>query len=465
MTHFLAIAHKPTTYYDNLQLSPWITGYLIILAQFFIYPAATDLVRRAMFRVFWGNHHMFILFLGALLVHGWWFWLWLIIPALLYLAERAGRVCRGEKPFYVKRIKWIPPVMEVQFCPLQKSDFVFKEGHYLYLRCPHLDTNPLNPEWHPFTISSAHGDLIHKDFVSCHIKIQPGGWTERLKNYFEDMNPGQDYPFHLKHIDEKGERQDGKLIGIDGQQLLCVDGPHSSPSQHYDAYRRCMVVGAGIGMTPCASILRGTLLYKWKRDFYPESLYFFWTVRHSELGSFQWFVSLITKLMTKHAMNKQAGNIGAKNNVQIHIYVTSYNAKANEQRRVQTLKDRMSVNVNKLNRVSRIAAATTDIGFTIDDLWERLHEPNGPPKEFLERVFPKPGYVPDNKVGPHIYVWNGRPAWDPVFMSVGAEPGAKDTDVGVCFCGAAIIAKQLQDACMKFSDPDKVMFRLHKENF
>ena len=107
-------------------------------------------------------------------------------------------------------------------------------------------------------------------------------------------------------------------------------------------------------------ILRGTLLYKWKRDFYPESLYFFWTVRHSELGSFQWFVSLITKLMTKHEMNKQAGNIGAKNNVQIHIYVTSYNAKANEQRRVQTLKDRMSA--NKLNRVSRIAAANTDIG-------------------------------------------------------------------------------------------------------
>ena len=125
-----------------------------------------------------------------------------------------------------------------------------------YLRCPHLDTNPCAPEYHPFTISSAHGDLIHKDFVSCHIKIIPGGWTERLKNYFEDMNPGQDYPFHLKHIDEKGERQDGKLIGIDGQQLLCVDGPHSSPSQHYDAYRRCMVVGAGIGMTPCASILR-----------------------------------------------------------------------------------------------------------------------------------------------------------------------------------------------------------------
>ena len=116
-------------------------------------------------------------------------------------------------------------------------------------------------------------------------------------------------------------------------------------------------------------IIRGTLLYKWKRDFYPESLYFFWTVRHSELGSFQWFVSLITKLMTKHEMNKQAGNIGAKNNVQIHIYVTSYNAKANEQRRVQTLKDRGS---SKILRASRMAAANANIGTSTSPSLHRL---------------------------------------------------------------------------------------------
>ena len=67
--------------------------------------------------------------------------------------------------------------------------------------------------------------------------------------------------------------------------------------------------------------------------------------------------------MTKHEMNKQAGNIGAKNNVQIHIYVTSYNAKANESRRVQTLKDRMSVNVAALGRrQSRQPTGDTNIG-------------------------------------------------------------------------------------------------------
>ena len=134
VSHFIGIAEKPIGYYDNLQLSPWVTGYVIILAQFFIYSAATDVVRRALFRVFWLNHHWFVVFFGGLLIHGWEFWIWfLVISGPLYVAERVGRLCRGNKPFFVKRIKWIPPVMEVQFCPLQKSDFEFKEGQYLFV--------------------------------------------------------------------------------------------------------------------------------------------------------------------------------------------------------------------------------------------------------------------------------------------------------------------------------------------
>lgn len=35
VSHFMGIADKPAPYYDNLQLSPWITGYIIIFSQFF----------------------------------------------------------------------------------------------------------------------------------------------------------------------------------------------------------------------------------------------------------------------------------------------------------------------------------------------------------------------------------------------------------------------------------------------
>lgn len=74
-----------------------------------------------------------------------------------------------------------------------------------------------------------------KDFVSVHIKIMRGGWTEKLKDYFVKMNPRDTWPLELHRIDEKGERTIGKIHGVDGKRLLRIDGPHSSPSQHFDA--------------------------------------------------------------------------------------------------------------------------------------------------------------------------------------------------------------------------------------
>ena len=53
-------------------------------------------------------------------------------------------------------------------------------------------------QWHPFTISSARGDMDHEDFVSVHIRVHPGGWTEKLKSYFELFNPTKTYPLHVR---------------------------------------------------------------------------------------------------------------------------------------------------------------------------------------------------------------------------------------------------------------------------
>ncbi len=64
---------------------------------------------------------------------------------------------RGDRPFVVNKVEWIEPVMAIQFKPIFKSDFVFKEGQYLYLNCTYINPN----EWPPFTISSASGDLAH----------------------------------------------------------------------------------------------------------------------------------------------------------------------------------------------------------------------------------------------------------------------------------------------------------------
>ena len=49
----------------------------------------------------------------------------------------------------------------------------------------------------------------------------------------------------------------------------------------------------------------------------------------------------------------------------------------------------------------------------------------------------------------------------------GGSGGIGDAvEVGVCFCGAPVIGKDLATMCSKYSSmQDKVLFKLHKENF
>jgi NADPH oxidase len=457
--HFMSVYEYSAIYEDNLMYSPWITGGLILLAMFIIYTSAVDVVRRASYRLFWDNHHWFILFFGSLLVHGWMFWAWFLLPALVYCSERVYRYRRGGAPWLVKKVKWRAPVLEVQFFPESKSQFKFKEGQYLYVNCPRLDLNAFNQEWHPFTISSSQGDLQFKDYVSCHIKVNKGGWTERLKDYFEEMNPGSEYPLKFTHRNDKGELVVGKQFGVDGKQIVRIDGPHASPSQHYDSYQRAMVVGAGIGMTPCASILRGIVLYRWKRDFFPECLNFYWTCRHSDVNSFQWFVLLLTKMDNKLCADRANGNLSPKNQLQIHIFITRYDPKRS---RARTLEERrMSVRTNGITSPMK----NSKHGVNIDDLWAAMQAPSGNPKEFIKEVVPPKGHTPVNKVGDFMWIWNGRPVWDSIFAQVRDEPGhGEGGDIGVCFCGAKVIGKDLQRCCKDFSH-GVVKFFLHKENF
>ena len=73
-----------------------------------------------------------------------------------------------------------------------------------------------------------------------------------------------------------------------------VDGPFGSASEDVFRYEIAVLVGAGIGVTPFASILKSI----WYRMNYPQKektrlkkVYFFWVIR--DFGSFEWFRSLL----------------------------------------------------------------------------------------------------------------------------------------------------------------------------
>jgi NADPH oxidase 2 len=72
-----------------------------------------------------------------------------------------------------------------------------------------------------------------------------------------------------------------------------VDGPFGSASEDVFKFEVSVLVGAGIGVTPYASILKSI----WYRMNYPQGksrlrkVYFFWIIR--DFGSLEWFRSLL----------------------------------------------------------------------------------------------------------------------------------------------------------------------------
>ena len=93
---------------------------------------------------------------------------------------------------------------------------------------------------------------------------------------------------------EKGKGEGSNEVAL--RQILprvYIDGPFGSASEDVFKFEIAVLVGAGIGVTPFASILKSI----WYRMNYPQGrtrlrkVYFFWICR--DFGSFEWFRSLL----------------------------------------------------------------------------------------------------------------------------------------------------------------------------
>jgi hypothetical protein len=98
----------------------YLTGTVTTVAMFFIYSAAPNVIRHVKFEIFFFCHQWLIVFFLALLLHGPVFFYWAIIPFLLYCYERSLQWNRGNNPFVLVKVEWIPPVMAIYFRPVFK---------------------------------------------------------------------------------------------------------------------------------------------------------------------------------------------------------------------------------------------------------------------------------------------------------------------------------------------------------
>ncbi|XP_005901076.1 NADPH oxidase 1 isoform X2 [Bos mutus] len=246
-----------------------LTGVIITVALVLMVTSAMEFIRRSYFEVFWYTHHIFIIYFIGLGIHGlggivWgqteesmfenhphkcaeffdkWddpasyckppqfeglpaeSWKWILAPGILYIFERILRFYRSQQVVITKVVMHPSKVLELQ---MHKHGFSMEVGQYIFVNCPSISSL----ERHPFTLTSA----PEEDFFSIHIRAV-GDWTENLIRTFEQQ--------------------------YSPVPRIQVDGPFGTVSEDVFQYEVAVLVGAGIGVTPFASILK-SIWYKFQ---------------------------------------------------------------------------------------------------------------------------------------------------------------------------------------------------------
>ncbi|XP_072251535.1 NADPH oxidase 1 [Leuresthes tenuis] len=388
-----------------------LTGVIITLALILIITSSMEVVRRSYFEVFWYTHHLFVIFFAGLVFHGagrivrsqsnvdkhnftlckdrfadWGkipecpmpqfeggfpqTWMYVIGPMIIYLCERLVRFIRYMQRVQYRKIVMHPSkVLELQ---LVKKGFKMEVGQYVFLNCPAIS----QLEWHPFTMTSA----PEEDFLSVHIR-SAGDWTDKLIDIMQKLPEGAQGP------------------------KMGVDGPFGTASEDVFDYEVSMLVGAGIGVTPFASILK-SIWYKFKDSdpkLHTKKIYFYWLCR--ETHAFEWFADLL------QVQEKEMEERGMGDFLTYKLFLTGWD---------ESHAGHVKINCDK----------DTDV---VTGLKQKTHY--------------------------------GRPNWDKEFEQVRKEN--PKSVVGTFLCGPVALAQVLAKKCVKYSDvdPRKTKFYFNKENF
>jgi respiratory burst oxidase len=261
-----------------------ITGFLMCLCFAVAYPLSLTpgffpRIKKAIrmksgtfFNAFWYAHHLFVLALALLCVHGTQNLLehfqtlfWVGVPLLCYVLSKILRaiqrpvkvISATAKSGDVLELRLEKPASWKKW-PLCFGKDRLQPGMYAFLNIPSISST----EWHPFSLTSAPGD----DFIEFHIR-SVGDWTNAL----------------LKTFQNGGEK------AMETTKVF-VDGPLGASSEGYLDYDIVVLIGAGIGITPMASIVRHLIS---ERDGLKKA-YFFWATR--DRSAFGWFKTVMEDL-------------------------------------------------------------------------------------------------------------------------------------------------------------------------
>ena len=259
--------------------SAGLTGFFLLLVFGWMWFCSRPTLRRSgRFELFYFSHLLYLAWFGLLLAHGPVFYLWAAVPLFAFGFEQVLRVARRARRTEIVAAQ--PLRSGVTRLEIERPPhFDHSAGDYAFLRIPALAPH----EWHPFTISSA----PERNRLTMHVRSL-GNFTGKLRE-----------------LAESRQRE-----GIDEPIAAYLDGPYGTASGHIFEAKPAVLVGAGIGVTPFASVLESIVLRAQQGTTQLKKVHFFWLNR--DAYSFEWFLALLTRLE----------QLDAQRLVDIHIFLT-----------------------------------------------------------------------------------------------------------------------------------------------
>lgn len=387
------------------------------------------------FNNFWYTHQSFALFYACMIFHPFpsipkednqWtgdIWIWVVTPVAIYVIEKIFRSLRFRASSSKVLSTEVFSGNVVSLKISKPPSFGYVAGQYVFLNCPQISLF----EWHPFTLASSPGD----SYVQVYIRVC-GDWTNallKLVNLSSDvMEQGKCRLTSDEEAPFQPRRQSVLLKAVSGSIeevipscpfVIRIDGPFGAPAQNYKEYQTLLLIGAGIGVTPFASVLNDMLdtmkqhkclrcgLASIPKGVKTRKIYFFWSVRSRKEAS--WF---------KHVL-EAISHEDEEDLIEINIHITSIrNAKD-----VRCMMFRLAQTKNK----------------------ETM------------------GYDPVSMMKTRAITHFGRPKWNEVFAMV-KQSHPKDKSIGVFYCGPSGLGHTIRKQCKSCTN-EKIKFDFHKEIF
>lgn len=281
-----------------------ITGAALLVVLIMMWLFSRERVRRSgNFEAFHYTHMAYVLWFGLLLAHGPVFWAWLLLPGAAFLIERVVRMVARSQPTTLAGARILPSGV-TRLDIARPRSFAYQPGDYVFLRIPAIARD----EWHPFTLTSAPEDP-HR--LTVHVR-RLGNWTAALYDYMAP--PGTEPPAGGPRFHRRRPLLPYEARTIAGLPVH-IDGPYGTPSSALLHCRHAVMIGAGIGVTPFASLLQS--IHHRRSAGGGDSvqkIHFVWLSR--DQYAFEWFTELLSRLEAE-----DGGDL-----FDIHIYLTGARA-------------------------------------------------------------------------------------------------------------------------------------------